>query len=458
MALAVVASLVVPAAAKADVPTTETAAQHWRLKYSESFNKSFSTKKSPWIRDTNGDPFDTIMDDNGDWWKNDGGPAFTKALNSFATYQKSVTFGKNGWLTAAVSARDWNDSGTPQRGSTIATKRLRGQGKVLKIDSPDSYDGALVTTTEKLPPQYRLQYTLKTLDFGGKRNGSVDYDGKTNGYSKVPGECKTQFPYDEGIGTRGWDSVITSDPCDWQSVVDGPYGYNAFHYLGIVDFAHPAPANLHFWHYRRKILMDSFSQSPDRTSGGSGGRVCDPATNTYSDYKDSSLNVVDMWINGLPNWSPGKGGITGNGQYFMTTCGGGVADNSVSPSAAAEIQPELMPRQTYTFAIERDKTGYTEEITGKFRHVKHRTTIRFHRNFIADGVPIWHYNNTPDQYDGQYNHALTQNGEYASETWPDQWPAGSGYPDYPVIGDPYTDAGEGSATIDSIKLFVPSRH
>jgi hypothetical protein len=443
----------------AATPDGKPAAVGWKLKYSEDFQgpeKDLNTDSSPWIRFTGDQPFDTKMDDYGDWWKNDYGPGMQAALNSYATYRKQVEFGKDGWLTASLSARDWDKNGTPERPPTISTEKSKG-GNVLKLSSPDSYDGALITTSKKLPPEYRLEYHLKTLDFGGERNGSVSYDGKENGYTTVAGECKTQFPYAEGIGTPGWNSEITTDPCDWQSVTNGPFGYNAFHLLGIVDFSNPEPANLHFWHYRRKILMDSFAQHPDRIGTGSGGRVCDPTTNTYYPYRDSTKNVVDMWINGLPNFHPGKGGITGNSQWFMTTCSDGVASAQVSPSAAAEMVPELMPNSDYVFAVERNKTGYTEEVTGTFLHGGHRT-IRFHRDFIVDNVPVWHYNNTPDQYDGRYNDTLVQNGVYNREEWPDQWPAGSGYPDFPVIGDPYTDAGEGTATIDSIKLYVPKHN
>src|SRR5262249_32677486 len=76
--------------------------------------------------------------------------------------------------------------------------------------------------------------------------------------------------------------------------------------------------------------------------------------------------------------------------------------------------------------------------------------------FIVNNVPIWHYNNSPEQYDGRYNNTLHQTGATGkNQDWPDQWPAGSAYPDYPVIGDPYSDAGEGNAKLDAVKLFVP---
>ena len=456
-----VSVLLVPAAISALLALPAVAgaqgSQRWSLKYSEDFSAPMNTDLSPWEKYNYERPVDNIMDDNGDWWKNDyGEDKYLAALNSYQVFRKNVRFGTDNWLTATLSARDWAKDGTPDVPPTISTKELAGQGQVLDINSPDAADGAFLTTSQKLPQQYRLEYRLKTLDFGGERNGTVNYDGKSNGYSLVPGQCKSQFPHAEGIGTPGWNSQITTNPCDYQSVTEGRFGYNAFHLIGIVDFANPEPSNLHFWHYRRKILMDSFAQHPDRVGTGSGGRVCDPVTNTFYTYRESTKNVVDMWINGLPNFRPGRGGITGNGQYFHTTCTGGTASNQASPSAAVEFRPEVMPGEDYLFAVEKTATGYNQEVTGNFGHGVGVRTIRFERPFIVNNVPIWHYNSSPDQYNGQYNNTLRQTGATGTnQEWPDQWPAGSAYPDFPVIGDPYTDAGEGNAKIDSIRLFVP---
>ncbi|HMJ37291.1 MAG TPA: hypothetical protein VK501_25530, partial [Baekduia sp.] len=52
-------------------------------------------------------------------------------------------------------------------------------------------------------------------------NGSINYDGKSNGYELVPGECKSQFPHAEGLNTPGWLGQITTNPCDYQSVTEG---------------------------------------------------------------------------------------------------------------------------------------------------------------------------------------------------------------------------------------------
>ena len=113
-----------------------------------------------------------------------------------------------------------------------------------------------------------------------------------------------------------------------------------------------------------------------------------------------------------------------------------------------------MPNESYRFAIERDSTGYTLEASGNFVRVGQKT-LRFHRPFIVDTAPIWHYNVAASEYDGRFNADLVQNGAYDSATWPDQWPAGSAYPDYFVIGDPYTNAYEGSASLTDIRLYVP---
>ena len=138
--------------------------------------------------------------------------------------------------------------------------------------------------------------------------------------------------------------------------------------MSIVDFPNPAPRNNHFWHYRRKVLIDSFSQHPDRVGNDSGGQVCNSETNEYYSYRDSSFNVVNMWISGLPGtFEPNSGGLAGTRQRFMTTCNGGKATRGLQ--SAAELQPELMPYQYYTFAIERNNTGYTLEVSGDFARV-----------------------------------------------------------------------------------------
>ena len=421
----------------------------WTLVYAEDFSTPLNGAVAPWIWDGYAEPFDTILDDAGLWYRNDYGPAWTDALNAFATYRKEFPAGQNGWLTVSLSGRDRDRDGVIEAPPSITTATQNGV-PVAVLDVPDHTGGAIIRSTHALPPHYRIEYTLTTLDFGGKRNGSLEYGGRVNGYAA--GGCKTQHPWGEGSNTRGWAGDASAPYCEWQDVRAGPYGYNGFHFLAIVDFADPAPRNNHFWHYHRKVLMDAFSQHPDRIGSGSGGRVCDASANAYYAYRDSSFNVVNLWINGLPNWTPGPGSLVSNSQWFVTSCSGGRAEPYLS--SAAELQPERMPDEPYTFAIERNATGYTLEVSGNFARVG-RTTLRFHRPFVVNGVPIWHYNVTPGEYDGRFNGDLVQRDAWGSMTWPDQWPAGSAYPDYFVIGDPYTNAYEGRASLTDIRLYLP---
>jgi hypothetical protein len=219
-----------------------------------------------------------------------------------------------------------------------------------------------------------------------------------------------------------------------------------------VDFADPAPRNNHFYHYHRKVLIDAFSQHPDRVGDGTGGQVCDAKINEYYNFSQSSFNVANMWISSLPGtFSPSPGGLTGSGQRFMTTCNGGKATRGLQ--SAVELQPELMPNEYYTFAIERNTSGYTMEVSGNFARSGFKI-IRLHRPFEVDGEPIWHYNTRPEEYDGRHNADLIQeNWAHGSSVWPDQWPEGSAYPDYFVIGDPYTNSYEGIASLTDIKLY-----
>jgi hypothetical protein len=74
--------------------------------------------------------------------------------------------------------------------------------------------------------------------------------------------------------------------------------------------------------------------------------------------------------------------------------------------SAAELEPESMPQNSYKFAIERLETGYTIEMSGPFRHSGQKT-LRYHHDFVEDGRPIWHYNQTSPEHNGRFDTALT---------------------------------------------------
>ena len=79
-----------------------------------------------------------------------------------------------------------------------------------------------------------------------------------------------------------------------------------------------------------------------------------------------------------------------------------------------------------------------------------------YREFEVDDEPIWHYNANSKEYDGRHNADLRQSRwSHGSSVWSDQWPKGSAYPDSFIIGDPYTNAYEGIASLTDIRYYEP---
>jgi hypothetical protein len=176
--------------------TIFTVGQEWELLYEEDFTTPLVNQDTAeWFLDDYSQPFDTLMDDNGKFYFNDYGPDFLEALDSFHTYRKEFQLGQDGWLTASLSARDWNKDGTLEREPSIGIIDVSNDKRALQLDaSEDHTGGVIIRNTRPLPDEYRIEYKLMTLDFGGKRGGNIEYDGKVNGY-KAEGPvypCKTQ--------------------------------------------------------------------------------------------------------------------------------------------------------------------------------------------------------------------------------------------------------------------------
>jgi hypothetical protein len=198
--------------------------------------------------------------------------------------------------------------------------------------------------------------------------------------------------------------------------------------------------------------MDLYTVSGNEAGSYS---VCNPATGAL--YRQNSTESTGNAINAIFfNGAEFRDPRIAYNQFMMETeCGtfyGTGAGTSIV--SAAEIRPEVMPGADYLFAIERTATGYTMEMSGEFLYVG-EATLRYSRNFVQDGKPIWHYNNSPEQYDGAFDQSLTFTGPFGEYTLDHTWPAGSAYPDYFIIGDPHTNFYEGNATIADIRLYVP---
>ena len=120
--------LAVTAGVVASIGTSPTVARAadppgWTLQFSEDFTAPLNPGNAPWVRETYSAPFDTITDDAGQWYRNDYGPAWTTAFNSFSTYRKEFRVGTNGWLTASLSARDFNNDGVIESPPSITNAR-----------------------------------------------------------------------------------------------------------------------------------------------------------------------------------------------------------------------------------------------------------------------------------------------------------------------------------------------
>jgi hypothetical protein len=437
-----VAAAAQPSASAATLGRSAPQGSQWRLLYNENFTRPLGINSAPWVRDPLGpeSPWNVqYFGENGEYYHDLAGPPFQADINSFYLMRKQVPFGKNGWLTAELAQEDFTKTGHVTGGPTVTETKLPSGGHAAVLQEDNNGSGVVLRSTRPLPPQYKIEYTLNTINFGGERNGSLNYDGKYNGYNTS--QCNTSFPWNGGGSYTG-----PANPCNPNFA--SSLSANGYYFLYITGFPDAPHDNIVV--HDRKVGFDAYNTTD---ASEPGALVCNPKTKKLYPYTSSNRNAINATFS-MGN-DASKSSILFPGQLYQTPCGTYTNQNpNTSLVELAELQPELMPRQSYTFAIERTNTGYTLQVSGDFRYSGYRT-ITEHRDFVQDGVPIWHYNNTPQQYNGQYDASLTDTGKYGSFTIPHIWPKGSAYPDYFVIGDPHLNYYEGSATISNVRLYVP---
>jgi len=482
--MAVAMAVTMQGIASADVivpPDNSLDGAKWQLKYSEDFTTPLTTDDAPWVLDLNdgNGPWNVDdTDDQGDFFRKRGGSGFDRTLETFDLYRKRVEFGTDGWLTAEYAARDLNKDGTPDGIlPSFSTITMPDGSKAGYMDQPRWDNALIVTSTNNLPSEYRIEYELKGLNYGGKRPDgaggyTMAYDGRNNGYEApaITGvACKNNFPWQRG---GAYPTTGTVNPCA------SPYGNttsdNGYYYLAIMDYAKPAPHNNIFIHQHRKVGMDLYAAQ------SSGYHTCNPATGDYytqanNDPLNTNNNINALFFDGH-HWQNTT--MPYNEFLTKTPCG----DRSSGINAMAEIQPWLMPDETYVFAIERYQRTYTMEVTGNFLHfgpATMRFTKPFEEEFPFDtatrGRPAnrWdnratdttfieavnHYNNTPDEQERSHSYFRTIATAAASTGGVpyiyDGWPDGQSYPDNFIFGNPHINYYEGNATVANIKLYVP---
>ncbi len=395
------------------LPATGHAAANWRLLYAEDFAKPIDSGATPWVRDgqESTSPWRAgPLDDAGRFFEINGGDAFRAQLKTFELYRKRLAFGADGWLTVELAARGPAGRGEPEAPPSFKNGR---------IEEPDHRGGVLLRNTRPLPPAYRIEVELADLNFGGSRAGK--WDG--NGYSLAG--AKPLHPW-----TWGPDASVAKPAAEWADV----RGANGFYLLAIVDYPDPAPHNNVFIHTHRKVVMDVYNVPEG------GFEACDPETRTFYAGGD---NTVDAFF-AIPGTKLESRAV------MKTECGTiyGGKDGRSNYVAAAQ----LLPGERYRFAIERSTWAYTLEMSGRFKSGKN--VFRYARSFGEDGVPIWHYNQSAAEYDGRFDEAWRYegpHGRFESRSWP----KGSAYPDSFILGDPHLNFYEGSASVSTIRLYVP---
>ncbi len=439
---------ILPVVSLVVVSTFSYGEESWDLVAHEDFNNPIDSSNYNWVEDLGGTSspwYIDQFDNDGEAWHQMSDPQFSENLASMKIFRKQFQFGQNNWLTAELAVQDKDADGAPDSEPELSTVNLEGENALL-INEPSWDSGLIIRPTQPLPERYRVEVTLRKLDFGGKRNGSFYYDGKYNGYAD-PENCKTTFPW------TFQGSLENTERCDYNNVQEE----NGFYYLTILDHKNPSPQGNPGIHYRRKVIMDGYFSN---ASWSQKNAVCNPETGELYGVSDSTFNGVNA-IFVMGDKFEESNNYVNTGYFFRTMCGDYLGKGPHGDQGqysgivtSAELQPELMPEETYTFAIERDETGYTIEMSGPFRFTQGKT-IRFHHDFVEDGRPIWHYNQKPEEYDGRFNQSLEHSGYAGTYITENTWPQGSAYPDSFIIGDPHMNFYEGSAVIDDVKLFVP---
>ncbi|WP_439258069.1 hypothetical protein [Lonepinella sp. BR2271] len=417
-------------------------AEDWILLYSENFDREINSQTYDWVKDPLGKESPWYVDqfgDDGEAFKAISDPRFSQAMKEFAIYRQRFSLGQDGWLTAEIAAVDKNLDGKPDAIPYLNNVKFADGSTGIKLNEPEWDSGIILRSSQPLPQYYRIETTVTAVNFGGKRNHQWDYDGKRNGYDIVP--CKTGYPWT----FRG--ALENKSRCDYYDVSQE----NGFYYLAILDYPNPAPHSNPVIHFHRKVVMDSYNSG---AAWSQRDGVCNLATKQIIPMPESPYNMVNaIFIQG--NKFKASNNNMGNEYIFKTECGNfnsaekitGVNYNNDIVSAV-----ELLPDETYQFAVERNKSGYTLEMSGKFARVGYQR-LRYSHAFIENGVPIWHYNQHAEEYDGRFNQHLIHQGFAGSYTSQDIWKAGSAYPDYFIIGDPHINYYEGNAVIKNIKLY-----
>ncbi len=364
----------------------------WQLLYEEDFSQDLIVEQAPWVKDPLGrkSPWQGgEFGDDGRYFRANGGADFLEQLAAFDTYRKRVAFGKDGWLTAELAARDRDKDGKPEDPPALGRRRLVDGRWAGGISVPSHQSALLIRSTRPLPEVYRVEAVISGIGVGGSRDGRWDYDGKTNGYTD--GAVMTHHPWPWGAS----DSYRKPYE-DWPSVKDT----NGFYFLAIMDYRDPAPHNNIFIHTHRKAVIDMLNNPQP----GEDSTLCDPVTGSLRKSRDNAVTMFFLTSGRREESKP----------VMMSDC-------KAAPAGSLPAAAQLSADQRYLFVVERSSSGFTLEVSGVFRGIGQRT-LRYARRFSEDGVAIWHHDRRR-------------------------------YPEHFIIGDPHLNFYQGEAVVEAVRLY-----
>ncbi|MBK8479563.1 MAG: hypothetical protein IPL40_00055 [Proteobacteria bacterium] len=329
----------------------------------------------------------------------DRGSYFTEqGLAPPSAYRLSLPFGEAAWLTLESSTRDATTTLTTL--ASVVADPSGGSNQVLRLRSPRHTDATVVRPSAPLPARYRVSLRVGHLSFG---DGSG-----ANGYSG-------------GERAEPWRdaSAQTDNGCYWLAILD----------------SRPRPHNNIWIHHHRKVVIDTDNHLPPPwveiwngqsfVASGKHG-----LTMFAIDGRDRALDADRVEI----------------GKRFVTYAAG--QWQREAELDAIRAVDAYRPATWYDVRITRDGGRYTLEVSGDFAYGGRQ---HYRATLDAATACVWHYNQPGE---------TATSGCLDAASWPAVtgavWPAGVGWPDYFMFGDPHTNYYEGEVYYDDVRLELPA--
>lgn len=323
----------------------------------------------------------------------DGSYFRAKGITPPTTYRASSPIGRDGWLTVESASR--SSAGPPSDLAQTVLDPAGGTNRVLRVRSPAHTDATIVRPTKALPEAYRVSVRVGFPSFGDGKPGKNGYD--TGNETAEPWSANT-------------------------SAVD----QNGFYWLTILDTL-PRPHNNTWIHHHRKVVVDSDNHSPPWMQIWNG-----------TSFVDSGEHPIMLFaIDGR-----GPGGNEQIGKPFLSYSAG-----AWQPSGAIRAVDAYKPRTWYTVTITRKSGFFTISLEGEFAFGGQK---KYEATIDAAEKCVFH-ENRPGETAG---HCVDD------RSWADlgaqhpHWPAGEGWADWFMFGDPHENYYEGEVYYDDVRLEI----